>query len=88
MLVEVRLLSLCKTCIPCANLGLWTVIGRGGETINRLQNESGCRIQVSQGMSRTAILALGTRPTACLHPLDVGQPERPIQLVGTREAME
>eukprot|EP00730_Choanoeca_flexa_P007535 TRINITY_DN12347_c1_g4_i3.p1 TRINITY_DN12347_c1_g4~~TRINITY_DN12347_c1_g4_i3.p1 ORF type:complete len:566 (+),score=157.13 TRINITY_DN12347_c1_g4_i3:155-1852(+) len=51
--------------IPNQHVG--RIIGRGGETINKLQNESACRIQISQ---------------------DTGLPERPVQLIGTREAIE
>ena len=51
MLAVVRLYADEKDSHPDARVLLRAVIGRGGETINRLQNESGCRIQVSQGTS-------------------------------------
>lgn len=81
---------------------LFSVIGRGGEQISRIQQDSGCKIQISPGESNCSVL------TACisvwllsafwrkngnaysaLYPTDSGgMPERSVTLTGSPDSVQ
>lgn len=78
-------------------LSLSAVIGRGGEQINKIQQESGCKVQIAPGtvffyiiICNVIFLLLLRWVTyvLCLCPDSRGLPDRSVSLTGSPESIQ